>query len=301
MANKQTNPDRLFRDVDTLIQGEQVSDGAGVNLRRYIASTELPDSDPFLLLDVFASNNPEDYIAGFPMHPHRGFETVTYLLAGRVRHKDTQGHEGIIEAGGVQWMTAGRGIQHSEMPEQQNGLLHGFQLWLNLPADKKMTAPRYQEFSDAQISREHREHGVLVRVIAGETSLMTRGPVTGTAVNPLYLDVSLAENSLFSEPVGTDQNVLVFVISGAVTIQGEQQTTRITAETLAVMGQGDTIAVTADEDSRFLLMAADPLHEPIARSGPFVMNTQEQIKQAWADYHQGRFDNVSALNKQRNT
>ena len=206
------------RNVLEVYPGLATSDGAGVRLTRYIGSQQLDHLDPFLLLDFFQSDNPDDYIAGFPSHPHRGFETVTYLLAGRVRHEDNAGHAGIIETGGIQWMSAGRGIVHSELPEQKDGQLAGFQLWVNLPAAKKMTAPRYQEFSSSEIPVESRADGVEIRVIAGDTSFDTQGPVRGVSTRPIYLDITLPPGQAFYEPIPTHYAAFVFVIDGPLRI-----------------------------------------------------------------------------------
>ena len=203
------------RSVEKIIAGQATSDGAGVELIRMIGQPELMDLDPFLLLDSFRSDNPDDYLAGFPEHPHRGFETVTYLLNGRMRHRDNAGNEGVIEPGGIQWMTAGRGIVHSEMPEQKDGLLAGFQLWINLPAAHKMAAPAYQEHAAAQIPLETRD-GTEIRVIIGETSQGTLGPVVQPLTDPLYLDVSLAPGAVFEETLAAQHNAFIQVIDGVV-------------------------------------------------------------------------------------
>ncbi len=276
------------RPVIRSTRGIQTSDGAGVRLRRLMGGSggSLPSIDPFLMLDYFDSPNARDYIAGFPQHPHRGFETVTYMLNGRMRHRDNHGGEGLIEAGGVQWMTAGRGIVHSEMPEQSDGLMRGFQLWVNLPAREKMIAPGYQEHGAAQLPVESRADGVRVKVIAGETSAGTQGPITAEATQPLYFDVELPEGTEFSEPVGPERASFIVVHEGAVEIEGK----RIEAVGLAELGDGDTVRLRAvDGTARALLVAGRPLNEPIAWHGPFVMNTQAEIVQAVEDYQAGRF------------
>jgi quercetin 2,3-dioxygenase len=271
------------------VQGHETYDGAGVRLVRYIGSAALESLDPFLLLDVFRSDNPNDYIAGFPPHPHRGFETVTYLLEGRVKHQDNAGHEGIIQAGGVQWMTAGRGIVHSEMPEQEAGLLYGFQLWVNLPSTKKMMPPRYQEFEPESLPEEHRENGVRLRVIAGKTRYGLSGPVQDIATNPIYFDVSVPENETFTEAIAIDDNAFIYIIHGKLDIRSENGKNTAVSESLVVFGEGDHITVKAETDARFLLIAGQPLKETVARYGPFVMNTEDEIKQAIADYDKGQF------------
>jgi redox-sensitive bicupin YhaK (pirin superfamily) len=274
------------RPVLQITKGLPATDGAGVRMTRIIGTSELDHVDPFLLFDVFETENPDDYIAGFPPHPHRGFETVTYMLAGQMRHKDNAGNEGVIKSGGVQWMTAGRGIIHSEIPEQQDGLMWGTQLWVNLPGEQKMTEPDYQEYDASDIPVEDREDGGKVKVVAGTSSLGTAGPVQGRAVEPLYLDVSLPPGTAFSEPLPVSHQVFVFVIEGSLRI-GEQ---RVAARTMAILGSGTHVSLaSADENSRFLMVAGRELSEPIARGGPFVMNTKEEIRQAFNDYKSGRF------------
>ncbi len=278
-----------MRTVKQIIKGMPATDGAGVELTRVIGQPALNMLDPFLLLDAFRSDNPEDYIAGFPPHPHRGFETVTYLLEGRMRHKDNAGHEGVIESGGIQWMTAGKGIEHSEMPEQENGLLEGFQLWVNLPAKHKMDAPTYQEYSPDKIPLEHRDNGIEVRVITGTTSKGTEGPVTQPLTEPLYLDVQLPAGQQFVENIPASHNAFVYVINGPLSL-GDQTDRRLIRDELAVLSEGNQVVVKAENnDARFLLVAGKPLNEPVARGGPFVMNTREEIDQAFADYRAGRF------------
>ncbi|MCW9079794.1 MAG: pirin family protein [Gammaproteobacteria bacterium] len=290
--NKQaTNREPSRRQVSRVIRGVPATDGAGVELTRVIAQPALPMLDPFLLLDAFRSDQPGDYIAGFPPHPHRGFETVTYLLAGRMRHKDSAGHEGVIEPGGIQWMTAARGIVHSEMPEQDEGLLEGFQLWVNLPAAHKMDAPAYQEHPAADIPREQREDGVLVRVIAGETASGTRGPVEQPLTEPLYLDVELPPDTLFSETLPADHNAFAYVIGGTLDAEDfAEKALQFGRDELAVLSHGEQVKLRAGpEGARFLLVAGRPLNEPVARGGPFVMNTKAEIRQAFEDYDSGRF------------
>jgi len=279
------------RQVSRIISGQATADGAGVRLRRYIGSAELDQIDPFLLLDLFESDNPDDYIAGFPSHPHRGFETVTYILAGKVRHEDNAGHGGIIESGGIQWMTAGRGIIHSEMPEQEHGRLAGFQLWVNLPAADKMCPPAYHEYSANQIPTDIRDNGVTLRVITGTTSTQTIGPVQGVATDPIYLDVTLPPDSTLTEPMPEGHTAFIFVIDGRLNLPDDKNTqVSLNAKQLGTLSDGTAVCVTAgDTGARFLLVAARPLDEPIARYGPFVMNTQHELEQAIADYNTGRF------------
>jgi hypothetical protein len=242
-------------------------------------------------LDFFESDNPDDYIAGFPSHPHRGFETVTYLLAGKFRHEDSAGHGGIIESGGIQWMTAGRGIIHSEMPEQEHGRLAGFQLWVNLPATDKMCPPAYHEYPASDIPTEMRDNGATLRVITGATSTQTIGPVRGVATDPIYLDVTLPAESTLTEPMPEGHTTFIFVIDGELNLPDDENTpVWLSAKQLGTLSDGTAVCVTAgDAGARFLLVAARPLNEPIARYGPFVMNTRHEIEQAIADYNAGRF------------
>ena len=281
-----------YRNVTRIVNGTETSDGAGVSLRRYIATPQLDMLDPFLLLDMFSSDNPDDYIAGFPPHPHRGFETVTYLLHGNMRHKDSAGHEGVIRSGGVQWMTAGSGIEHSEMPEQDQGLLQGFQLWVNLPASQKMMPPRYQELEPEQMPVE-KDEGMSIRVIAGETARGTRGPVTQIAAQPIYFDVELTANRVFEQTLGEQHAALIFVIAGEINVHGVTTNTVIKNQ-LAVLSTGTELKITAQQNSRFLLIAGQPFNEPVARYGPFVMNTREEIDQAFRDYRSGNFGHIGA-------
>lgn len=273
------------RGIKQVVVGQETSDGAGVHLTRVIGGPQLPQFDPFLLLDHFVSDDPDDYIGGFPPHPHRGFETVTYLLAGQVEHRDNAGHTGLLETGGVQWMTAGRGVIHSEMPQQQDGLLSGFQLWVNLPAGEKMIDPRYQEFDRQAIPLEARSDGVEVRVVAGQTSRQTRGPVSELVTPALFYDITLPVGTRFEESLPETYNGFVYLIEGAVSIDGID----LEVNSLAVLDQGDSVEITAQEPSRLLLVAGQPLHEPIARRGPFVMNSEAELQQAFNDYQEGRF------------
>ena len=279
------------RRVFAVTSGQATSDGAGVRLRRYIGSQDLDQLAPFLLLDFFESDNPDDYIAGFPSHPHRGFETVTYLLAGTVRHEDSAGHSGVIESGGIQWMTAGRGIVHSEMPEQEHGRLAGFQRGVNLPGREKMCRPRYHEHPAKDIPVETRVDGTRIRVIAGLTREGTQGRVQGINTDPLYLDAEVPPGQRFSETLPAAHAAFVFVINGPVVIRDTDSRERqISTGQLAVLDQGRTVEVSAgDNVARFLLVAARPLNEPVARYGPFVMNTRQEIEQAINDFNSGHF------------
>ena len=286
MKTVQTNS--TSRELVAATSGQAATDGDGVKMTRIIGSQELNMLDPFLLLDAFESDQPQDYIGGFPSHPHRGFETVTYLLAGRMRHKDSAGNEGVIEPGGVQWMTAGRGIVHSEMPEQENGLLMGFQLWVNLPARAKMSEPGYQEFPPSQTPLERREDGTEIRVISGVTSEGTAGVVNNDYVKPVYMDVSLPAGVTSEQAVAVDDNTFLFVIDGELEVGG--QGASLGRRMLGILGEGERVSVRApSQTTRFLLVSGQPLNEPVARGGPFVMNTKEEIMQAFDDYKHNRF------------
>ncbi len=274
------------RELIQIVNGVAASDGAGVQLTRIIGSPELDMLDPFLMLDAFGSDKPDDYIAGFPSHPHRGFETVTYIIAGRMRHKDSTGREGIIGPGGVQWMTAGKGIIHSEMPEQEEGLLMGFQLWVNLPASAKMTEPVYQEYPEEEIALSRLEDGTEIRVICGKTNTGVRGTVSNEYVNPTFMDVTLPKGQSFQQDLAEDDNAFIYVLDGELGI-GQKN---LQCKKLGVLGNGKNVMVSAEgADARFILVAGQPLNEAVARSGPFVMNTREEVMQAFQDYQQNRF------------
>jgi quercetin 2,3-dioxygenase len=279
------------REVIRLVRGMPTSDGGGVKLRRVIGQPELSELDPFLLLDEFGTDSPDDYIAGFPNHPHRGFETVTYMLDGRMRHRDNHGHEGVLVSGSVQWMTAGRGIVHSEMPEQQEGRMRGFQLWLNLPARDKMTAPKYQEFGPEKIPIATPASGVTVKVISGRVGDV-EGPISQPATDPTYLDVALEGRAEYVHELPAQHNAFVFVYEGAVRVGTGTKASVVRAGELAVLGEGTEVALAGesnDTTSRAIVVAGRPLHEPVARYGPFVMNTREQLVQAVEDFQSGKF------------
>ena len=276
---------RSVRPVARRVRGRPTSDGAGVRLTRVLGTPDLPGLDPFLMLDEFGSDRPGDYIAGFPAHPHRGFETVTYMLDGRMRHKDNHGHEGLLTPGSVQWMTAGRGIVHSEMPEQESGLMRGFQLWINLPAREKMAEPRYQEFDAGRIPVVE-SGGTKVKVIAGRVGDAT-GPVAAVTTDPTYLDIALADGAAFAHELPEGHSAFAYVYEGSARI-GASDT--VGPRELAVLGEGDRVEIAAaGGPARVLLLAGRPLREPIAKYGPFVMNTPDEIAQAITDYQSGRF------------
>jgi redox-sensitive bicupin YhaK (pirin superfamily) len=279
------------RTVARVVQPEATSDGAGVKLKRSIATSDLNYLDPFLLFDHFGSENSEDYIAGFPMHPHRGIETVTYMLAGAVKHRDSSGNAGIIRAGDVQWMTAGGGIMHEEMPQLEGGRLDGFQLWVNLPSRLKMTKPRYQEVAAQDIPSIERENGSRIRIIAGAVGGV-QGSVKEIAADPTYLDVSVPANTSFTHsiPRGHTAFAYVFAGEGLFGFTPDNEGEQISAPRLVVFADGDQIQIQALENGvRFLLISGKPLNEPVARYGPFVMNTKDEIQEALRDLRQGTF------------
>ena len=274
------------RTITRRVRGTDTSDGAGVKLKRVIGQPALDMLDPFLLLDEFRSDQAGDYIAGFPEHPHRGFETVTYMLAGRMQHGDNHGNRGDLVPGSVQWMTAGRGILHSEMPQQENGLMWGFQLWVNLPAKDKMTAPRYQDIGPERIPVVRPAEGVEVKLIAGELAGVT-GPVEGIATAPVYLDVSLQPGAQFAPKLPLGHHGFAYVFEGESALVGCE---RLQRGELGVLSDGEQLQLAGgDKPSRLLVVAGKPLNESVARYGPFVMNTQAQIHEAIADFRAGKF------------
>jgi redox-sensitive bicupin YhaK (pirin superfamily) len=285
-----TTPDlvRHPRSVERVLAGTPTSDGAGVKLTRVLTQPLQRRLDPFLMLDAFGTDNPDDYIAGFPDHPHRGFETVTYMIAGRLRHRDSAGHEGLLENGGVQWMTAGRGLVHSELPEQQEGRMEGFQLWLNLPSDQKLCEPGYRDIASAQIPEFETAEGVRVRVIAG-ASHGVAGAVQRERTEPLYLDLHLPPGAAFAQALPAAHNAFIYVYRGALQL-GDAP---VAVQRMALLRNdagSDGVQLRAGEDgARALLIAGQPLNEPIAQYGPFVMNSNEQIFQAVEDFRAGRF------------
>jgi redox-sensitive bicupin YhaK (pirin superfamily) len=281
-----TNP----RGVARVVRGVPTSDGAGVKLRRVIGQPDLQDLDPFLMLDEFGTDSPEDYIAGFPEHPHRGFETVTYMLDGRMRHRDNHGHEGVLEPGSVQWMTAGRGIVHSEMPEQQEGRMRGFQLWLNLPSRDKLTEPKYQEFGPEKIPVATPAAGVSAKVIAGTVGAV-KGPISQPATDPTYLDVALQAGAQYVHELPGQHAAFIYVYEGSVRVAAGSKESIVKTGELAVLSEGTEVRLAGDSNdiSRAILVAGKPLREPVARYGPFVMNTREQLIQAVEDFQKGKF------------
>jgi len=272
-----------IRTLQQRIAAQETSDGDGVRMYR-IAGRQLNEIlDPFLLLDEFRSDDSADYIGGFPSHPHRGFETVTYMLAGKMRHRDHMGNEGLLADGDVQWMTAGRGVIHSEMPEQTDGLLHGFQLWLNLPASDKMKPAHYQDYRGSDLPVVELESGGKLILVAGQINepVAVLGPVKGVVTEPIYVDLDLTANEQWTQTVPEDHTVLVYVYQGS--------TSELSQREMGVYSDGNAVNITAGKDGvKAILLAAKPLHEPVKQYGPFVMNTEDEIKQAMEDYRLGR-------------
>jgi quercetin 2,3-dioxygenase len=276
------------RNLEQIVLGKATQDGAGVKLTRVLTQDLQRRLDPYLMLDAFGSDVPDEYIAGFPDHPHRGFETITYMIAGRMRHRDSQGHEGLLENGGIQWMTAGRGLIHSEMPEQEEGRMEGFQLWLNLPSQLKLCDPAYQDIQSQSIPSLTTKEGVHVRVIAGESQGVT-GAMTRTHTEPLYLDVQFEKDADFVQPIASAHNAFVYVYRGQLDIVGSQQTRTLQSTQMGILDhQGDALRLRASAQTKAIVIAGKPLNEPIVQYGPFVMNTREQIMQAFEDYQAGK-------------
>jgi hypothetical protein len=285
--SESVQPTSVSRHLTSVVTGLATSDGAGVKLSRIIGQPALPDLDPFLMLDAFNSDDPNAYIAGFPPHPHRGFETVTYMLAGALRHKDNQGNVGLLGPGAMQWMTAARGIVHSEMPEQRDGLMRGFQLWLNLPAKEKMGAPHYRDVAAEEIASVPLAEGVAARLLAGEIA-GRRGVIETGATEPLLLDIAFAPGAAAALVLPFDHTAFLYPYEGMVRVGADLAP--LSETQLGVLSSGDRLALKAGEKgARLLFAAAKPLNEPIAKYGPFVMNTQAEIEQAIADYRAGRF------------
>lgn len=286
------------RSLQRVIEGLATSDGAGVKLRRTLGQGQGSRLDPFLMLDEFFSDNPGDYIAGFPAHPHRGFETVTYMLDGHMRHEDHLGNVGELTSGSVQWMTAGRGIVHSEMPQQDEGRMRGFQLWINLPAKEKMKPAHYRDIPPSEIPVAVLPGGGRAKVIAGSLQIngeQVRGPIQGLTTDPIYFDVELPGGATFAHPVAEDHNAFVYAYDGSVKIGPAGAQRPLKNRSAGVLSPGEMVEVTADEGgARFLLLAGRPLREPVTQYGPFVMNTVEEIEQAIADFQSGKFTSPDA-------
>ena len=281
------------RTLHRVIAAMPTSDGAGVKLRRSVGQSPEARLDPFLMLDHFSTENPDDYIAGFPAHPHRGFETVTYMLDGHLRHEDHLGHTGELKSGGVQWMTAGRGIIHSEMPQQEEGRMRGFQLWINLPAKEKMKPAGYRDIPPADIPVVDLAGGGRAKVIAGTLAAggaLTPGPVAGITTDPLYFDVALPAGARFAHPVPAGHQAFLYVFEGSVAVAPAGAARPLGEHAAGVLADGDAVEVAGGPaGGRFILLAARPLREPVVQYGPFVMNTREEIEQAVRDYQSGAF------------
>ncbi len=273
-------------NVDRIIKPIPTSDGAGVKLKRSIGTHTIDYFDPFLMLDEFGSENKDDYIDGFPPHPHRGIETVTYMLSGEFRHEDSAGNKSDMSAGSVQWMTAAGGIIHSEMPIMKEGKLHGFQLWVNMPAKLKMSKPKYQNIDPKQIPLV-KEKNQKVKVISGDYK-GNKGPISGISVEPLYLDVELNKDSKFEFKLAKTHNSFIYLIEGQIKI-GDEKHDEVSNSTLITLTKGEDLKVKTITKSKFLVVSGKPINEPIARGGPFVMNTKAEILQAIQDYHNGTF------------
>lgn len=286
------------RTLQYVIESVPTSDGAGVKLRRSLGRAHQLRMDPFLMLDEFSSDDPNDYIAGFPPHPHRGFETVTYMLDGHMRHEDHLGNRGELKSGGVQWMTAGRGIVHSEMPQQESGRMRGFQLWINLPSAEKMKPASYRDIPPSEIPVANLPNGGRVKVIAGNLALddgLIAGPIQGLTTDPFYIDVELPPGGVFSHPVRSEYHAFVYPYEGSIHVGPSDASRALKKQNAGVLAEGDRVEVRAGDDgARFILLAARPLGEPIAQYGPFVMNTREEIEQAINDYQSGAFTRSAA-------
>jgi redox-sensitive bicupin YhaK (pirin superfamily) len=279
-----------MRTVEKIIHGQKTSDGEGVKLTRLLTHELQQRLDPFLMLDAFGSDEASDYVGGFPDHPHRGFETVTYMLTGKMRHHDSAGNSGLLEDGGVQWMTAGKGVIHREMPEQENGRMSGFQLWVNLPAKHKMCAPWYKDIQSNDIPEFHLENNIKVRVIAGH-SHHTQGAVQREETEPLYLDIHLpnTKSSSFEEIIPKNHNAFIYVYEGSVTVGDGFEQQGVQMEEMAILrNNSDQLKINTTTGAKLILIAGKPLKESIVQYGPFVMNTKEQIIQAVEDYRAGR-------------
>lgn len=274
----------MSRSIEHIIAGTATSDGAGVKLTRLLTHHLQQRLDPFLMLDAFGSDDPDDYIAGFPNHPHRGFETVTYMLKGRMLHRDSKGNEGLLTDGGMQWMSAARGVIHSEIPQQENGVMAGFQLWVNLPAAHKMDEPWYKDFTPQDLPRATTEQGAEVCVIAGHSHGVD-GAIQRPNTQPLILDVHLPANTSFTQVIPNTHNAFVVVYQGDASIKGKT----LVPDQLAILANdGDGVTIQSHSDTKLLLVAGQPLHEPIAQYGPFVMNTEAEIHQAINDFQSGQ-------------
>jgi len=283
----------LGRRVEQQVMGHATRDGDGVKLTRVLTQAHQRRLDPFLMLDNFGSDDPNDYGGGFPDHPHRGFETVTYMIAGRMRHKDSAGHEGLLQNGGVQWMTAGRGVVHSEMPEQEEGVMEGFQLWLNLASSQKMCSPAYEDIQSDAIPEYQPHESIRVRVISGESNGVQGAihrPIDLFPTNPLYLDIHFEAESCFQQRLNPLHNAFLFVYRGHVNVVSDSAKTAVNLHRMAILqNEGNGVVIEGSPGAKILLIAGQPLNEPIAQHGPFVMNTREELIQAVDDFRAGLF------------
>lgn len=278
-----------IRKIHRISKSKPTIEGAGVHLKRTFGFHEVPQLDPFLLLDDFHSDHPNDYIRGFPSHPHRGIETITYMLHGNVKHEDSMGNGGVIESGDVQWMTAGSGIIHSEMPHQEDGLLWGFQLWANLPASQKMMDPRYRDIQNAQIPEVSLNNGIKARVICGELAGV-RGPAQDIVIDPEYLDVTVPSEAEFLHPVKNGHTVFAYIIKGEGNFSPNSEKIISNEHLVLYNKNGDEVIIQAGEEPlRFLLISGKPISEPIAWYGPIVMNTDDELRLAFEEYRAGTF------------
>lgn len=274
------------KKIQKIVKARPTSDGAGVKLRRVFGYNEIPDFDPFLLFDHFGSDNPEDYMAGFPWHPHRGIETVTYMLKGAVEHGDSMGNSGIIESGDIQWMTAGNGIIHQEMPQGDSDGMSGFQLWVNLPATDKMMDPRYREVKSKEIPEVYLKNGIMVKVIAGKFMDAT-GPVQDLIVECNYFDISLKKGSVFQYSVIDNKKVILYVYEGSIFMPEDEK--EVESYHAVILGEGNVVEIAGKSDAKVLLFSGEPINEPIHWGGPIVMSTKEDLRQAFDDYNNGTF------------
>jgi redox-sensitive bicupin YhaK (pirin superfamily) len=281
-------PDTQARELERVVAGQATSDGAGVKLTRVLTHEHQQRLDPFLMLDHFGSDEAQDYIGGFPDHPHRGFETITYMLQGRMRHRDSQGHEGLLQNGDVQWMTAGRGLIHSEMPEQEEGKMEGFQLWLNLPSQLKMCEPRYQDIPHATLPQIDHGTGVRVTVIGGHVD-GTAGPIQSEHTQPQFWDLHfLHDDALFQQPLLHEHHAFIYVYRGQVNVVGKHGSQAVASERMGILGAGNCLRLQAQAGAKAIVLSGKPLREPIAQYGPFVMNTKAQLMTAVEDFRSGR-------------
>jgi redox-sensitive bicupin YhaK (pirin superfamily) len=276
------------RELERVVTGQATSDGAGVKLTRVLTHEHQQRLDPFLMLDHFGSDEAQDYIGGFPDHPHRGFETITYMLQGRMRHRDSRGHEGLLQNGDVQWMTAGRGLIHSEMPEQEEGKMEGFQIWLNLPSQLKMCEPRYQDIPHATLPQINHGHGVSVTVIGGSVD-GTIGPIQSEHTRPQFWDLHfLQDGALFEQALPHDHHAFIYVYRGQLNVLGAQSSQTVASNRMGILGSGHRLRLQAGAGTQAIVLAGKPLREPIAQYGPFVMNTKAQLMTAVEDFRSGR-------------